>query len=142
MSLDGATVVAVGAGYPGKRRIYERIAQLGARLVVVDEPGHWSKQLADDGVASDWVAAEITGDADGDAAAVVDALSTAGIRPDAVLTFWEEFPPVVARAAAALGVPGNPVEAADAARSKLRMREASERAGLPTPRSRRVQSLD
>jgi biotin carboxylase len=142
MTVEGATVVAVGAGYPGKRRIYERIARLGASLVVVDEAGHWSKRLADDGMASDWLAAQITGDADADAAAVVDALSTAGIQPDAVLTFWEEFPPVVARVAAALALPGNPVVAADAARSKLRTREASARAGLPTPRSLRVQSLD
>ena len=50
--------------------------------------------------------------------------------------------PVAARVAAALGLPGNPVEAVDAARSKLRTREASEQAGLPTPRSQRVRSLD
>ena len=73
---------------------------------------------------------------------MVDALSAASIRPDAVLTFWETCPPVAARVAATLGLPGNPVEAVDVARSKLRTREASERAGLPTPKSRRVQSLD
>jgi len=73
---------------------------------------------------------------------VLEALAAAGIRPDAVLTFWEICPPVAARVAAALRLPGNPVEAVDAARSKLRSREASERAGLPTPKSRRVRSLD
>ena len=36
MMVDGATVVIVGAGYPGKRRIYERMAALGARLVILD----------------------------------------------------------------------------------------------------------
>ena len=36
--------------------------------------------------------------------------------------------PVVARVAASLGLPGNPVEAVDTARSKLRTRQASERA--------------
>src|SRR3954447_13401188 len=118
------------------------MAKLGASVVIVDETGHWSRQLLTDGVASEWLAAQIVGDADQDAQSVVDALSAAGIQPDAVLTFWEELPPVVARVAAALGVPGNPADAADAARSKLRMREASERAGLPTPRSRRVRSLD
>src|SRR5262245_14129031 len=118
------------------------MAELGARIVVVDEAGHWSSQLVADGVASDWLEATIVGDADEDARSVAEALSERGVEPDAVLTFWEEFPPVVARVAAALGLPGNPVEAVDAARSKLRTREASARAGLPTPRSQRVQSLD
>ena len=140
--IEGKTVVVVGAGYPGKRRIYDRIAELGARIVLVDEAGHWSEGLVDEGVAAASVTVPITGDADEDAAAVVDALSAEGIRPDAVLTFWEFCAPVAARAAAALGVPGNPVAAVDAARSKLRTREASEQAGLPTPRSLRVQSLD
>ena len=142
MTVDGATVVVVGAGYPGKRRIYRRMAGLGARLVILDEVGHWSEGLVAEGLAAQWIATTVTGDADRDAAAVVDALSAASIRPDAVLTFWETCPPVAARVAATLGLPGNPVEAVDVARSKLRTREASERAGLPTPKSRRVQSLD
>jgi biotin carboxylase len=142
VKVDGATVVVVGAGYPGKRRIYERMAGLGARLVIVDEADHWSSELVDEGVASEFLSAPVTGDADADAASVVGALSAAGIRPDGILTFWEECPPIAARAAAALGLPGNPVEAVDAARSKLLTREASEHAGLPTPRAQRVQSVD
>jgi carnosine synthase len=142
VTVAGATVVVVGAGYPGKRRIYEHIMELGARIVIVDEAGHWSERLVAERVAERWIAAPITGDADVDGAAVVEALSRAGVRPDAVLTFWETCSTVAARAAAALELPGNPVEAVDAARSKLRARQASERAGLPTPRSRRVRSLD
>jgi biotin carboxylase len=142
MTLDGATTGMIGACYPGKRRIYERMAELGVRVVIVDEAGNWSSRLVDDAVASNWLAAQIVGEADKDARSVVDALAAAGIQPDAVLTFWEELPPVVARVAAALGLPGNPVSAVDAARSKLLTREASARAGLPTPRSLRVQSLD
>ena len=49
LTVDGATVVVVGAGYPGKRRIYVRLAELGARLVILDEPGHWSEALVDEG---------------------------------------------------------------------------------------------
>jgi biotin carboxylase len=142
MTVDGATVVVVGAGYPGKRRIYRRMAELGARLVILDEAGHWSEGLVAEGLAAQWLATTVTGDPERDAPAVVDALSAASIRPDAVLTFWETCPPVAARVAAALGLPGNPVEAVDVARSKLRTRVASERAGLPTPKSRRVRSLD
>jgi len=142
VSPDGATVVIVGAGYPGKRRIYERIAELGVRIVVAEEAGHWSQQLVSDAVAAEWLEVEVTGTPDTDAAAVLDALADAGVRPDGVLTFWEFSVPVVARVAAALGVPGNPVEAVDAARSKLRTRQVSEHMGLPTPKSQRVRSLD
>ena len=142
VTVGGATVVVVGAGYPGKRHIYEHLAELGARLVMVDEPDHWSERLIIDGVASHWIAVPITGDPDVDAAAVLTALSAEAIRPEGVLTFWELRVPVVARVATSLGLPGNPIEAVDAARSKLRTRQASERAGLPTPRSQRVRSLD
>ena len=142
MSAGGATVVVVGAGYEGKRRAHARLAELGARLVLVDEPGHWSESLVAEGVAEAWLAAPVVGDADQDAQAVLDALAAHGVRPDGVLTFWEDSVCVASRVAAALGLPGNPSEAVDAARSKLRTRELSTRLGLPTPRAQRVRSLD
>jgi carnosine synthase len=142
VDVTNATVLVVGAGYGSKRRIYERILELGARIVIVDEPGHWSEQLVADGIAESWLGAPVTGDPDRDAQAVLDALARAAIRPDGVLTFWEDSVPVAARVAAVLSLPGNPVEAVDAARSKLRTREMSERLGLPTPRAARVRSLD
>jgi biotin carboxylase len=142
MSARGATVAVVSAGYPGKRRAYVRLAELGAELVVVDELGQWSESLAEDGVAEAWLAAPVDGDPDRDAEAVLAALARAGVRPDGVLTFWEDGVSVAARVAAALGLPGNPPAAVDAARSKVRTRDLEARLGLPTPRARRVRSLD
>jgi biotin carboxylase len=142
VTIDGPTVVVVGAGYEGKRRCYERLAALGARLVIVDEPGHWSESLADDIAGTKWVATPISGDPDVDAGAILGALERSGVRADGVLTFWENSVCEVARVAAALGLPGNPPEAVDAARSKVRTREMSTRLGLPTPKAQRVRSLD
>jgi biotin carboxylase len=142
VSAAGATVVVIGAGYEGKRRAHVRMAELGARLVIVDEPGHWSESLVADGVAAAWLGAPVVGDADQDAQAVLDALAVADVRPRGVLTFWEDSVCVVARVAAALGLPGNPPAAVDAARSKIRTREVSAQLGLPTPRAQRVRSLD
>ncbi len=142
MSLGGATVVVVGAGYEGKRRALARVRSLGVRLVVVDEPGHWSAGLVDEGGADEWVAAPVTGDPDVDARAAVEALAAAGVRADGVLTYWEDSTCTVARVARELGLPGNPPDAVDASRSKVRMRERSAELGLPTPRARRVRSLD
>jgi carnosine synthase len=142
VSVGGATIVVVGAGYRGKRRAYVRMAELGASLVVVDEAGHWSESLVADGIASAWLAAPVDGDPDHDAEAVLEALARAGVRPNGVLTFWEDSVSAAARVAAALGLPGNPPDAVDAARSKVQTRDLSARLGLPTPRARRVRSLD
>ena len=142
MSVEGATVVVVSAGYLGKRRAYLRMAELGARLVIVDEPGHWSESLVDEGVAAAWLPAPVDGDPAHDARAALEALARAAVRPDGVLTFWEDSVGTAARVAAALGLPGNPPDAVDAARSKLQTRELAARLGLPTPRARRVRSLD
>ncbi len=142
MTYPSSTVLVVGAGYPGKRRVYERMAELGASLVIVDEPGHWSESLVADGVAAAWLAAPVTGDADRDAEAVVEAVDRAALKPDGVFNIWENSVCVAARVADALGLPGNPVDAVDAARSKVRTRETSARLGLPTPRAVRVRSLD
>jgi biotin carboxylase len=142
VSIGRATVAVVGAGYAGKRRLYVRMAELGASLVIVDEPGHWSESLIADRVAASWLPAPVDGDPDHDADAVLAALARAGIRPNGVLTFWEDSVMVVARVAAALGLPGNPPDAVDAARSKVRTRDLAVRLGLPTPRAQRVRSLD
>jgi biotin carboxylase len=142
VSARGATVVVVSAGYPGKRRAYVRMVELGASLVVLDEPGHWSESLVADGIAAKWLPAPVEGDPDRDAEAVLAALAQGGVRPAGVLTFWEDSVGVAARVAEALGLPGNPPEAVDAARSKVRTRELAAQLGLPTPRAQRVRSLD
>lgn len=86
MTAAGPTVVVIGAGYEGKRRYYQRLAGLGARLVIVDEPGHWSRTLADEIAGTQWVGAPISGNPDTDAEAILGALERSGVRPDGVLT--------------------------------------------------------
>ena len=141
-AVDGATVAVISAGYPGKRRAYVRMAELGVRMIVLDEPGHWSEALVPDGLAAAWLPTSVVGDADQDARAVLAALERAGVRPDGIFTMWEDSLPVAARVATALGLATNPVDAVDAARSKVRTREVATELGLPTPKARRVRSLD
>ena len=141
-SVAASTIAVVRAGYEGKRPAYERMAELGPRIVLLDEPGHWSGSLVEEGLAEKWLPIAVTGDPDTDAAAVLEALSGAGVQPDGVLTILEDSTGVVARVALALGLPGNPPEGVDAARSKVRTRELSAELGLPSPRARRVRSLD
>ncbi len=140
--VNGATVLVVSAGYEGKRRALTRMAALGARLVIVDEPGHWSAALVEEGIAMGFIATPVVGDADEDAAAILAALREAAITPDGVLTFWENSVCVAARVATSLGLPTNPPAAVDAARSKLLTRALCAELGLPSPLARRVRSLD
>jgi biotin carboxylase len=141
--IEGSPVVViVGAGYEGKRRYYERLRTVGARLVIVDEAGHWSQRLVDEMPGTRWLGVAITGDADRDAEAILETLRRGDLHADGVLTFFENTVCETARVASALGLPGNPPAAVDAARSKLRTRELSSRLGLPTPKALRVRSLD
>jgi len=110
--------------------------------VIVDEPGHWSQSLADEIAGTKWVATPVSGNPDTDTGAILGALERSGVRAHGVLTFFENYVREAARVAAALGLPGNPPDAVDAARSKVRTRELSARLGLPTPQARRVRSLD
>ena len=89
MTIDASTVLVVGAGYLGKRRADERMAELGARLVVVDEPGHWSESLVADGIAQAWLPVPVSDLGDNDAGVTLEALEQSDTRADGVLTLWE-----------------------------------------------------
>jgi len=60
-------------------------------------------------------------------------LAAEGLAPDGVCTFNEMSVPIAARLAEALGLPGNPVAAVDAARDKFATRAIMQDAGLATP---------
>ena len=108
VSVGGATVVVVGAGYEGKRRAHVRMAELGARLVIVDEPGHWSESLVSDGVAAAWLPRRSSATPTRTPARSSTPSRSSAIRPHGVLTFWEDSVCVAARVAAALGLAGQP----------------------------------
>jgi biotin carboxylase len=140
--LDHATVVVIGAGYHAKRFIYERAADLGVQLVVVDHPGHWSEQLVADGIIAAFVPADLYLDVPKQVAQVLEGLAALKMEADGVCTFWEDSVPVVARVAEALGVPGNDPEAVDAARSKRLTLLQTRTMGLPTPRFAAIKDAD
>ena len=133
--LRGSTIVAIGAGYPMKRFIYERAAELGVRLVLVDEGGHWAEKLVVEGVADRFCPVDLAALQTGlKAEQILRQIAALPYPVDAVCTFWEDCVSVTARVAEALGLPGNDPAAVDNARSKRLTRKASTEAGLPTPR--------
>ncbi len=132
--LRGARIAVIEPGYVSKRFLYERAGALGVELVLVGDGESWARAFVDEGVAARFVDADSSGDPELAARAVLDALGDEAQKLDGVVTYWEDAVSATARLAASLGLPGMPVAAADGARSKLRTLQASQLAGLPTPR--------
>jgi carnosine synthase len=132
--LAQARVAVLEPGYITKRYLYERAHAYGVRLVLVGNDAGWARTLVHEGVAERFLAADTSGDPEMAARAILATLRGEEDRLDGVFTLWEDAVPATARVAEALGLPGPPPAAADAARSKLRTLEASLAAGLPTPR--------
>ncbi|HEY2802943.1 MAG TPA: hypothetical protein VGJ67_03385, partial [Actinomycetota bacterium] len=74
--LEGATVGLVGLGPPAKRFIYERIAELGVRMVLIDDPGHWGEELVAEGLAERFVPGDLYASFESQFASLLPALTS------------------------------------------------------------------
>lgn len=138
--VRGSTVVFVSAGYPGKRFIFERAAELGIKSVILDHPDSWSRALVDEGIVAKFVAVDMSQSSEGvykQASKLIRELGQDGMTGsvDAVTTFVELSVPLAARLCESFGLPGFSPHAVDMARDKHQTRAAMKRAGLPTPRN-------
>jgi len=138
--VRGATVVFVSAGYPGKRFIFERVAELGVKSVILDHPDSWSRALVDQGVVAKFVPVDMSQSGEDvyqQAESLIKQLGDDGLTGsvDAITTFVELSVPLAARLCEAFGLPGMRPAAVDAARDKHRTRAALKAANLPTPKN-------
>lgn len=137
--VRGATVVFVTAGYPGKRFIFERIAALGVKAVIIDHPHSWSRVLVEEGIVAKFLPIDMMQSGEGvfgQAKAEIRDLGKDRVTGtvDAIVTFVELAVPLVARLCEEFGLPGFRPNSVDAARDKYRTRGLLEAANLPTPR--------
>ena len=142
--LRGSKIVFVTAGYAGKRFILERAHALGVVVIVVDSTESWSHGLVAEGIVDHFIAVDMT-DADSIPEQTMEgiaALEDEIGNVDGVVTFAELAIPMVARLADALGLPGNPLHAIEAARDKHKTRELMAAAKLPTPGFYKINSAD
>ncbi|KAF4650617.1 Carnosine synthase 1 [Perkinsus chesapeaki] len=138
--LSGTNIVFFGAGYRSKRFVYERAAQLGVNVVVVDEPDSWVQELVHEGVVQRYIPLDINQhDHDKLHAEAVEALSELD-RIDGICTVWEISILPVARLCEEFGLPGCPVRAIELARDKQRTRDALDKAELPGIRHKMILS--
>mmetsp|Transcript_42101 Transcript_42101/g.100626 ORF Transcript_42101/g.100626 Transcript_42101/m.100626 type:complete len:607 (+) Transcript_42101:87-1907(+) len=137
---QGATLVFVSAGYPGKRFIFERAAAMGVKSVIVDHPDSWSRSLVQEGIIAKFLPVDMSQSSDEvyrQSESLIRQLGSDGVTgpADGITTFVELSVPLAARLCEAFGLPGYRPEAVDAARDKHRTRAALKAAGLPTPRN-------
>jgi len=138
--LRGSTLVFFSAGYPGKRFIFERAAELGVKSVIIDHPDSWSKELVKQGIVAKFLPVDMSQSSEevfNQALGLIQQLGEDGITGaiDGICTFVELSVPLAARLCEALGLPGLRPAAVDAARDKHATRAIMKAAGLPTPKN-------
>ncbi|KAF4755874.1 Carnosine synthase 1 [Perkinsus olseni] len=136
--LKGANMVFFAAGNRGKQHVYERAAELGVNVIIVDEPNSWVQDLVTTGVAKKYIPLDInTHDHDKLHNDAVEALRKLD-RIDGICTVWETSILHTARLCEEFRLPGPPVAAVELARDKRKTRDVLEAAGWPTTRHRLV----
>jgi biotin carboxylase len=114
----------------------QRARAMGLHVVVSDaNPSAPGFAVADEAVLAS------TYDVDATIAAAARYHETARAI-DGVMCMAADVPLTVASVAAALGLPGIPIESARLAADKLAMKQAFQRAGIPIPWFQRISSLD
>ncbi|KAF4677795.1 Carnosine synthase 1 [Perkinsus chesapeaki] len=138
--LRNANVVFFGAGNRGKQHVYERAAELGVNVIIVDEPNSWVGDLLQAGLIKQYIPLDInTHDHDQLHREAVIALTELK-RIDAICTIWETSVLPTARLCEEFGLPGPTVAAVQLARDKKKTRDTIEASGLPATRHQLVTS--
>lgn len=137
-ALRGKRVVIVGAGYEGKRFIFERAKELGVKIILIDKPTTWAKDLV-----SELIPTDNAKPAEALALARKKLLASArkNGKIDGITTFWEDDVELTAGIARELRLPYHSAAAARDARSKFRTQEVLDAAGVPAARRAVVGNL-
>lgn len=137
-ALRGKTIVLTGAGYAGKRFIFERARALGVKILLIDKADTWAREF-------DNVTVLPVDNSAPDAYAQARKKLQAWIRkngpPDGITTFWEDDVVLAADLAAATGLPYHTSKAARSARSKFQTQEDLDAAGVEAARRAVVKNL-
>jgi carnosine synthase len=139
-ALKSKRIVIVGAGYEGKRPIFERARELGVDIVLIDSAKSWAN---DPRYISELIPTDNTKPAE--ALTVARKKLQRSIRKngklDGITTFWEDDVVLTADVAKALGLPYHSPDASRIARSKFETQAVLARKGVPAARQQTVDNL-
>ncbi|HSM04168.1 MAG TPA: ATP-grasp domain-containing protein [Longimicrobiales bacterium] len=127
-SLEGRTLLVVNTGSRKKRFTLKRLHELGCRLVVLHASENWARAYTDH-----WILAD-TNDHAAALRAVRDFVNrNPDVRPEGVITFWEDDVLLASHIRDRLGLIGIPYDVARIARDKHLFRAFCAENGLPAP---------
>ena len=137
--LSGKRFLIVMGSYLGKLHMYERARQLGVKMVVLDGPGHWTRDRVQDGLFEQFIEVDLS-PTDTVAERSYEAIKATGLHFDGVATFEDNAGPLAALLANALHLPGHPLLSVGFSKNKIFTREICVEAGIPSPRFFRIKS--
>lgn len=139
--LRGRRFLFVMGSYPGKRHMYEHVRDVGATMVVLDGPGHWSEKAVEEGLFEGFIEVDLY-PTETVAERAFAAIQATGLAFDGVATFEDNAGPLAALLANALGLPGHSPLSVGFSKNKIFTREVCVEAGIPSPRFFRIRSAD
>lgn len=93
--LQGRRFLFVMGSYIGKRHMYEQACDLGVSMVVLDGPGHWSKDAVQDGLFERFIEVDLL-PTETVAERAFAAILAAGLEFDGIATFDDNAGPLAA----------------------------------------------
>ncbi len=139
--LRGRRFLFVMGCYPGKRPMYERAQALGASMVMLDGPGHWTQKATKEGLFEAYLEVDLH-PVESLAERCLAAIQASGLEFDGIASFDDSAGPLVALLADAMGLPGHPLLSVGFSKNKIFTREVCVEAGIPSPRFFRVKAAE
>ncbi|KAF4668549.1 Carnosine synthase 1 [Perkinsus olseni] len=138
--LRGATIAVLCSGPKDKKSIYQRAAELGVKVVVIDFTHSWGEEMVAEGIIAKFIPIDFTADNEVLFQQALDAIKSLEEDPlvgpvDGICTFVELALFMAARLCKGLGLPGPSVECVDIARDKHKTRGIMTAKGLPSIRN-------
>ena len=139
-ALKGKRIVIVGAGYEGKRPVFERARELGVDIILIDSAKSWAN---DPRYVSELIDTDNTKPAE--ALTIARKKLQRSVRKngklDGITTFWEDDVVLTADLAKQLGLPYHSPDASRTARSKFETQATLALKGVPAARQQRLGNL-
>lgn len=139
-ALKGKRLVIVGAGYEGKKPVFERARELGVDIILIDSAKSWAN---DPRYISELIPTDNTKPAEALTIARKKLQRSArkNGKLDGITTFWEDDVVLTADVAKVLGLPYHSPDASRTARSKFETQAVLATKGVPAARQRTVDNL-
>lgn len=139
-ALKGKRLVIVGAGYEGKKPIFERARELGVDIILIDSAKSWAN---DPRYISELIDTDNTKPAEALTIARKKLQRSArkNGKLDGITTFWEDDVVLTADLAKNLGLPYHSPDAARTARSKFETQAVLALKGVPAARQQTIDNL-